>query len=89
MKYLDGARIKLLKPLSEADVAVYAKGLIERKTQPDKVLSEEATQNWAEIASERFKFNRVQREVAALLSLSKSDLLESGVGCMRMMVEES
>lgn len=76
LKYLDRVRASLLEKLNNGDFAVYVKSLIDRKTEPDKELSQEVTRNWAEIGSGRLQFDRVQREVGALLDLKKEDLLE-------------
>merc|ERR1712194_305436 len=76
MKYLDNVRPKYLENLGKGDFAVYVKSLIDRKTEPDKQLATETTRNWAEISSGRLEFDRAQREVAALLDLTKEDLLE-------------
>lgn len=76
LKFLDDAETKLLEKIPRADLAVYIKSLIERKTDPDKDLSVEATRNWSEISSGRFQFDRLQREAAALLDIEKEDLLE-------------
>lgn len=75
-KFLDNVRAKLLERLGEGDFAVYVKSLVESKTEPDKQLATEVTRNWAEIGSGRLEFNRVEREVAAALSVTKQDLLE-------------
>jgi len=75
IKYLDSIRPKFLETISKGDLAVYVKSLIDRKTEPDKQLATETTRNWAEIASGRLQFDRAQREVAALLDLTKEDLL--------------
>jgi insulysin len=72
--FLDKFETKLVD-LPEADFAVYVKGLIDRKTEPDKQLATEVTRNWSEIASGRLQFNRVQAEVSALLDLNKNDLI--------------
>jgi len=74
-RYLDAARSKYLEKIGEGDFAVYVKSLIDRKTEPDKQLATETTRNWAEISSGRLEFDRSQREVAALLDLSRDDLL--------------
>merc|ERR1712194_836473 len=76
MKYLDNVSSKYLEKIGKADFAVYVKSLIDRKTEPDKQLATETTRNWAEIASGRLQFDRSQREVAALLDLTKEDLLD-------------
>ena len=73
--FLDNFEKKSLEPLSEGDFAVYVKGLIDQKTEPDKQLAVEVTRNWSEISSGRLQFNRVQREAVALLDCQKSDLL--------------
>mmetsp|Transcript_8617 Transcript_8617/g.16664 ORF Transcript_8617/g.16664 Transcript_8617/m.16664 type:complete len:1167 (+) Transcript_8617:145-3645(+) len=76
MKYLDNIRPQYLEKLKDGDFAVYVKSLIDRKTEPDKQLATETTRNWAEISSGRMQFDRAQREVGALLDLTKEDLLE-------------
>ncbi|MGK3734324.1 MAG: insulysin [Bacillariaceae sp.] len=75
-QYLDTIRPKFLEKIGDAELAVYVKSLIDRKTEPDKQLATEATRNWAEIASGRLQFDRPQREVAALLDLTKEDILD-------------
>jgi insulysin len=74
LEFLDNFEVTLMG-LSEGDFAVYVKGLIEVKTEPDKQLASEVIRNWSEIASGRLEFDRAQREVAALLELNKEDLL--------------
>jgi insulysin len=74
LAFLDRFEIKLAD-LSKADFAVYVKGLIDRKTEPDKQLAVEVTRNWSEIAAGRLQFDRTQREVEALLDVKKEDLL--------------
>ena len=50
------------------------KGLILKRTEPDKKLATEATRNWNEIATGRLTFDRLQREVRALLDVTKGDI---------------
>ena len=76
LKFLDDVEEDCLNPLTPGDIAVYVKGLIDRKTEPDKTLAVEASRNWNEISSGRLKFDRIQREAAALLDITKSDLVE-------------
>lgn len=76
LKYMDNIRPKLLENLPKADLAVYVKSLIDRKTEPDKQLATEVTRNWAEIGSGRLEFDRTQREVAALLDVTKTDIID-------------
>lgn len=76
LKFLDDIETKLLEKLSKADLAVYVKSLIEKKTEPDKELAVEVTRNWSEIASGRLQFDRLQREALALLDVEKEDLLD-------------
>lgn len=76
LNFLDKVETNLLEKLSKADLAVYVKSLIDKKTQPDKDLAIEVTRNWAEIASGRLQFDRLQREAAALLDIEKEDLVD-------------
>ena len=75
-KYLDNIRPQFLEKIGEAELAVFVKSLIDRLTEPDKQLAVETTRNWAEISSGRLEFDRSQREVAALLDLTKEDILD-------------
>jgi len=75
LKYMDGIRTSLEK-LPKQDFGTYVKGLIDRKLEPDKTLATEVMRNWAEIASGRLEYSRIQNEVLALLELNKDDLLE-------------
>lgn len=76
LAFLDAVQDGILVKLSKGDLAVYAKSLIDRKTEPDKDLIAEVTRNWSEIASGRFQFDRIQREAAALLDVNKESLLQ-------------
>lgn len=76
LKFLDNIETTLLTKLSKADLDVYVKSLIERKTEPDKDLVVEVTRNWSEISSGRLQFDRLQREAAALLAIEKDDLID-------------
>ena len=93
IKFLDSVEEKLLQKLSKADLAVYVKSLIDRKTEPDKELAVEVTRNWSEISSGRLEFDRLQKEAAAVLNITKDDLiafwrqLYSGSG-RRMLISE-
>ena len=75
-KFVESFRANTLEPLTEGDFSMYVKGLIDRKTEPDKKLAQEANRNWNEIASGRLQFDRIQRESGALLDITKDDLLE-------------
>ena len=76
LKYLDNVRKTLFEKLSEGDLSVYIKSMIDRKTEPDKQLAQEIQRNWGEIGSGRLEFDRVQRESAALLDVTRVDLLD-------------
>jgi insulysin len=76
LKYLDKVRPNLLEKLPADDLAVYINSLVDRKTEPDKQLAGEVTRNWAEISSGRLQFDRVQKEAAALLALTKDDVID-------------
>jgi insulysin len=75
LNFLDRAESEVFSKLTQGDVAVYAKSLIEKKTEPDRDLAIEVTRNWSEIASGRNQFDRLQQEAAALLSVKKEDVL--------------
>lgn len=75
LKFLDNTRDRLEK-LTKVDFGTYVKGLIDRKTEPDKQLATEVMRNWGEIASGRLEFDRVQKETLALLELEKSDIVD-------------
>jgi insulysin len=75
LTFLDKFENQLVE-LSKGDFAVYVKGLIDRKLEPDKQLAVEVMRNWAEISSGRLQFDRAQREVAALLDVTKQDLID-------------
>uniref|UniRef100_A0A7S4JKR1 Insulin-degrading enzyme n=2 Tax=Odontella aurita TaxID=265563 RepID=A0A7S4JKR1_9STRA len=76
LKFLSGVRKTYLEPLNQGDTTVYVKSLLDKKTEPDKKLVVEVTRNWAEISSGRLQFDRTQKEAAALLDISKEDILE-------------
>jgi insulysin len=76
LKFLDSVKVRCLDPLNEGDIAVYAKSLIDRKTEPDKTLAVEVTRNWSEISSGQLQFDRPQREAGALLDIRKEDLVD-------------
>jgi insulysin len=93
LSFLDTVEKDLLQPLSNGDIAVYAKSGIDRKTEPDKDLSVEVMRNWGEIASGRIQFNRLQAEARALLDVTKDDILQlwnkvySGTGRRALVTE--
>lgn len=76
LSFLDTVEENILQKTSNGDVAVYAKSLIDRKTERDKDLAVEVTRNWGEIASGRLEFDRLQREAVALLNIEKQDLID-------------
>lgn len=73
--FLDDFRASTLERLTEAQVATYAKGLVERRTEPDRRLAQEVTRNWSEISAGTSRFDRAPREAAALLDVRKADVL--------------
>jgi len=76
LTFLDQVRKKYLEPLTSVDIELFVKGLVDRRLEPDKFLAVEVTRNWSEIANGRFQYDRLQAEVAALLTLSKNDILD-------------
>jgi len=75
-EFLEKVKSKYLDPLTDVKLALYVKGLILKRTEPDKKLATEATRNWNEIATGRMTFDRLQREVQALIDVKKSDVLQ-------------
>lgn len=75
LKFIGNARQKFLEPLLDSDIDVFAKGLLLKKTEPDKQLATEATRNWNEIATGRLQFDRRQKEAEAVLTVRKEDVL--------------
>lgn len=76
LAFLDSVEETLLKKIPKADLAVYAKSIFDRKTEPDKDLTTEVTRNWSEISSGRLQFDRLQQEAAALLDIEKDEVLD-------------
>lgn len=81
LSFLDRAENEVFQKLNQGDIAVYAKSLIEKKTEPDRDLAIEVTRNWSEIACGRLQFDRLQQEAASLLSVKKEDVLS----CWKML----
>ena len=75
LKFLNNVKNKFLIPLTDEDVSMYTKGLILKRTEPDKNLAIEASRNWNEIATGRLQFDRLQREVSTLLDITKDDII--------------
>lgn len=75
VKFLDEVRGNLLEPLTSIDIELFVKGLVDTRLEPDKQLAVEVTRNWSEIASGRFQYDRLQAEVAALLAITKEDII--------------
>jgi len=76
LKFVNSAREKFLEPLTEDAVTVYTRALILQRFEPDKKLPTEASRNWNEISTNRFQFDRLQKEAAALRKIKKEDILE-------------
>ena len=75
IEFLDGVADRLT-PLTSIDIELFVKGLVDRRLEPDKQLAVEVTRNWSEIANGRFQYDRLQAEVAALLSIQKQDIID-------------
>lgn len=75
-KFVTNARQKFLEPITQNEINSIAKGIILKKTQPDKKLAIETTKNWNEIATGRLQFDRREQEARALLNLKKDDILD-------------
>jgi secreted Zn-dependent insulinase-like peptidase len=75
-KFVTNARQKFLEPITQNEINSIAKGIVLKKTQPDKKLAIETTRNWNEIATGRLQFDRREQEARALLNLKKDDILD-------------
>ena len=75
IEFLDGVEDRL-SPLTSIDIELFVKGLVDRRLEPDKQLAVEVTRNWSEIANGRFQYDRLQAEVAALLAITKQDIID-------------
>ena len=75
IEFLDGVEDRL-NPLTSIDIELFVKGLVDRRLEPDKQLAVEVTRNWSEIANGRFQYDRLQAEVAALLAITKQDIID-------------
>ena len=63
--------------LQEMDIAVfeeYKKSLIDLKLEPPHRLSEESEQYWSEIYLGRFQWDRIEKEVELLRSISLAEM---------------
>jgi len=76
LNFLEDFRTSKLEKLSDSEISSFVKGLLDSKLEPDKSLAAEVTRNWSEISYGRFQFDRIQREAAALLEVTREDLLE-------------
>jgi len=74
-KFLEKFRATTLANLTDVEFSLVVKGILDRKTEPDKKLAQEVIRNWNEIVNGKLQFNRVQTEASALLSLQKEDVL--------------
>lgn len=72
---MDDAKKNYLDPLTSDDIDLYSKGLLLRRTEPDKRLSSEVTRNWNEISTGRLQFDRRQAESKVLLDVNKDDII--------------
>jgi len=65
-----------LENLTEADLRVYIDSLITLKLEKDKRLTQQTNRWWSEIEDRRYQYDRPEREVEALRTVTKVDLLE-------------
>ncbi len=76
LKFMNDAKKTYLEPLTEDDIDVYVRGLLLRRTEPDKQLATEVSRNWNEIATGRLQFDRRQSECRTLLDVKKEDIIK-------------
>ena len=73
---MNDAKKTYIEPLTEDDLDVYIRGLLLRRTEPDKQLATEVSRNWNEIATGRLQFDRRQKESQTLLDVKKEDIIK-------------
>ena len=76
LKFMNDAKKTYLEPLTESEIDVYVRGLLLRRTEPDKQLATEISRNWNEIATGRLQFDRRQSECKTLLDVTKEDIIK-------------
>ncbi|XP_054841211.1 nardilysin-like [Eublepharis macularius] len=62
--------------LSDEEFKAQVSALIKLKQTDDSHLGEEVERNWSEVITQQYVFDRLAREIVALKSLSKKDLME-------------
>jgi len=75
IKFINEARKTYFEPLTDNDIDIYTKGLLLKRTEPDKQLATEVTRNWNEITTGRLQFDRRQAESKVLLEVTKEDII--------------
>lgn len=73
-QFLLEARVLLAK-LTEDEFKNYANSIAAELLEADKTLGQETNRYWREISNEYYVFDRAQREVKELLTLTQQDLL--------------
>eukprot|EP00283_Hemiselmis_rufescens_P014323 CAMPEP_0173441206 /NCGR_PEP_ID=MMETSP1357-20121228/23831_1 /TAXON_ID=77926 /ORGANISM="Hemiselmis rufescens, Strain PCC563" /LENGTH=1140 /DNA_ID=CAMNT_0014406771 /DNA_START=93 /DNA_END=3515 /DNA_ORIENTATION=+ len=73
---------KPLADTSEQEFKAFVEGLVRQRLEREKKLTNEVAGHWAEIQGQQFVFDRLQREAAALRSLSKADVVGVFENCV-------
>uniref|UniRef100_A0A8C5SNM8 Nardilysin n=1 Tax=Laticauda laticaudata TaxID=8630 RepID=A0A8C5SNM8_LATLA len=72
-----------LRNLSEEEFLAQVSALIKLKRTDDSHLGEEVDRNWNEVITQQYVFDRLAREIVALKSLSRAQLIDWFLHCRR------
>lgn len=68
--------LSLIENMSEKDFNEIKASIVKNKLSEDNKLSEEVNRNWSEIDSNYYDFNRFEKDVEALSTITKNHVLE-------------
>lgn len=75
-KFMIEARKDVLEAMTEEKFQDYVRSLIATKAEPDRKLSARSWRFWKELTDEYRQYDRAQKEIEALRSISKADVVE-------------
>lgn len=68
--------VQIIRDMSPEDFQQFKESLIKMKLSDDNDLKDEIIRNWAEVTTDEYVFDRAQKEVQALETITQNDLLE-------------
>lgn len=68
--------VQIIKNMTGEDFQTFKESLIQMKLTDDNDLKDEIARNWAEVTTDEYIFDRAQKEVNALETITQNDLLE-------------